>query len=276
MRSLPLISLSILILVACAPPGSTLAGTPRPSLSATGIIPAHTTAPALQPTIPVAQPTTPQLDANATPGSTLPLAEFPLANGTTWVYSYDAYDTSPANPTGITTATYLFTDKVIDTQSVPPFFVAHVQHVEHLVKAAPDWVDTGPIRPDEFWYVVNGQQVYTSPPPLDLTKIQLDDSFLAYAFPLVVGKSWCPYTYLKGVRVQDCTASGRKSVVSQESHITPAGDFTQCYKITEDFNSGGVTQWFCNGIGVVAEKYDHAGTRFGFQESLVNYSKGSP
>jgi hypothetical protein len=154
--------------------------------------------------------------------------------------------------------------------------VAHVQHEEHLVTAAPDWVDTGPIRPDEFWYVVKGQQVYASPQPVDLTNVQSDSSLLAYEFPLVVGRSWCPHAYLKGVKVQDCTASGKASVVSQESHITPAGDFTQCYKLTEDFNSGGVTQWFCNGVGIVAEEYDHAGTRFGFQESLVDYLNGSP
>jgi hypothetical protein len=215
-------------------------------------------------------------EGSASPDQSHTLAEFPLSKGTIWVYSYTEYEPTTTNPTQITKAAYLFTETILGTQSVPSYFIAHVQHEERLVKADPDWIYTESSRPKEFWYVVRGQQVYESALPLDLTNIQTDTLLLAFDFPLVLGKSWCPSIYVKGEKIQDCTASGRRTVANQESYQTPAGDFKQCYKLTEDFNSGGVTRWLCNGIGVVAEKYDHAGTRFGFQETLASFSRGSP
>jgi hypothetical protein len=44
----------------------------------------------------------------------------------------------------------------------------------------------------------------------------------------------------------------------------------------DQVNSGGVIQWFCEGVGRVASKYDHAGTRFGFSEELTAFTLGSP
>lgn len=204
------------------------------------------------------------------------LVDFPLAKGTTWVYSYLAYEPTTTNPTQIVTATYLFTETVIDTQTLLPYFVAHVQREERLVKAEPGWTYPKSSRPDELWYVVRGQQVYESFQPLDLSRVQTDSLFLAYDFPLATGRSWCPRTDIEGEQVQDCVAAGKRVVVSQEGYETPAGKFPQCYKITEDVNSGGVTRWFCHGVGVVAQRYDHAGTRFGFQQVLVSHSEGSP
>ena len=81
---------------------------------------------------------------------------------------------------------------------------------------------------------------------------------------------------MKGQKIQDCTSAGQRNVVSQESFETPAGRFDDCYQITENFNSGGVVRWLCSGVGLVAQKYDHAGTRFGFQQTLVSYSQGLP
>ena len=151
-----------------------------------------------------------------------------------------------------------------------------MQHAERLIQAPPDWPLTESSRPNEFWYLVKGQQVYESSQPVDPGKISTDTLTLAYEFPLALGRNWCPWAYVKGEKVQDCVAAGKRNVVSQESLDTPAGRFDNCYKITEDVNSGGVTRWLCKSIGVVALKYDHAGTRFGFQQTLVGYSKGSP
>ncbi len=68
--------------------------------------------------------------------------------------------------------------------------------------------------------------------------------------------------------------NGLRTVESRTSYTTPIGTFDDCYEISEEFNSGGVREWFCNGIGTVARKYDHSGTRFGFQDTLIRYSRG--
>jgi hypothetical protein len=75
--------------------------------------------------------------------------------------------------------------------------------------------------------------------------------------------------------VTDCTAAGRRTVASQGPYTTPAGEFSDCSQITEDYNSGGVTRWLCRGVGVVAQKYDHAGTRFGFWQVLIAFRPGA-
>ena len=222
----------------------------------------------------VGQPSTPAPSQTpASSDSSEALAEFPLAKGTTWAYAYVSYEPTTADPTQVMTATYLFTETVVDTQVTPPYFVAQVQREERLIQAPPDWPQTESSRPHEYWYIVKDRQVYESfQKPASI--IPTDTLTLAYDFPLALGRSWCPLKYMEGEKVQDCTA--KRTVVSQESYETPAGKFDNCYEITEDVNSGGVTQWFCKSIGVVAQKYDHGGTRFGFQQTLVSYSKGSP
>ncbi len=215
-----------------------------------------------------------QLATPASPDSNGASTEFSLADGTTWVYSYVTYEPTTTDSTQIMTATYLFTETVVDTKALPLYFVAHVQHEEQLVTADPNWTDASS-RPHEFWYVVQGQQVYESFQPLDLTHIQTDTLLMAYDLPLSIGKSWCPSLVVKGERAQDCP-TGQRTVVNRESYETPVGRFQECYQITEDVNSGGVTQWFCRGTGVVAQKYDHGGTRFGFQQTLIFYASHSP
>jgi hypothetical protein len=204
------------------------------------------------------------------------LVDFPLQNRTKWTYSYIEYESITNNPSQITTASYLFSETIVDTRWIAPFFIAHVRHEEQLVKADPDWNLTDSSRPTEWWYIVRGGEVYQSFQPLDMNRIQTVTLPLAFEFPLEPGRSWCPFIYIKGKKVTDCTSSGKRTVAGQENQQTPAGNFSKCYKITEDVNSGGVTRWLCTGVGLVAEKYDHAGTRFGYQKTLVSYSKGSP
>jgi hypothetical protein len=199
----------------------------------------------------------------------------PLANGTTWVYDYVEYEPA-GDPTQIITATYRMTETVVDTQSIDSYFVAHVRHTESVVTAPPDWPSDLSSRPTEFWYVVGDRQIYDSLQAIDSTGIHTDTMILAYDLPLAIGHSWCPSMETEGAQLQGCVANGKRTVVSQGSYDTLAGKFNVCYQVTEDFNSGGVTRWFCDGAGVVAQQYDHAGTRFGFQQTLVSYTPGSP
>ncbi len=219
--------------------------------------------------------TAPIVHASASPDPDPTSGDFPLTKGTTWVYSYEEYEPDPNTPTHTTTATFLITNTVTATQWVRSYFIAHVQHQENLIKADPGWGETGPRRAGEFWYVVDGQRVYESLQALDLAKFQPDYLPLVFDFPLTPGKRWCPQTILMGQKVLDCAYSGEISVGSPTSYNSEAGTFAQCYQLTQNFTSGPIIQWFCSGIGIVAEKYDHAGTRFGFRNNLLRYSRGS-
>lgn len=195
----------------------------------------------------------------------------PVAKGATWVYAYIPYEPAAADPTQIVTATYRLTETVVDTESASPYFVAHVQGTRSLVQAQPGWSGMTSDEPNEYWYLVRGQQIYQSFQKLDWASVQTDTLTLAYNLPLALNESWCPSSVVKGEPVQDCTAAGRRIVLDQGEYTTLAGRFDNCYQIVEQYNSGGVEWWFCKGVGVVAEAYDHAGTRFGFTQELVSY-----
>ncbi len=95
-----------------------------------------------------------------------------------------------------------------------------------------------------------------------------------YDFPLATDKSWCPHDPLPD-NVPSCRSNGLRTVQRQLSHATPAGTFGDCYEISEEYTSGGVWEWFCDGIGTVERKYDHSGTRFGFQYTLIGFRRGA-
>ncbi len=204
------------------------------------------------------------------------LTRLPLARGVTWVYAYVAYEPLAANPTQTVTATYRLTETVADTETASPYFVAHVQRTQSLVEAEPGWPNEVSSQPDEYWYLVRGHQVYQSFERLNWTDLPTATLTLAYDLPLAVGRSWCPNSLVKGEPVQNCITAGQRTVISHGSYVTPAGSFDDCYQIAEAINSGGVTRWFCTGIGIVAQVYDHAGTRFGFTQVLQAYVRGEP
>lgn len=204
------------------------------------------------------------------------LSEFPMAPGTTWVYTYTPYEPRPSDPTQIVTATYRMTETVVETETNPPFLFVRIQRETRLVSATPL---TGTTLPgDAFGYVISGTQVYQENRAVDPPAFDPDYSHLAYKFPLVDGKQWCPLQLdLKNPddpTAVHCEANGLKTVTALDAYQTPAGRFTECYEITEAYLSGGVTRWFCNGVGVVAAKYDHGGTRFGFEKTLLKYQAG--
>ncbi len=197
------------------------------------------------------------------------LGGFPFPVGTTWVYSRVQYDTVIGDPTQLITATNLITETVVRAEGIVLFQYFLYKQTASLVGAPSGWQDNSANFDREEWYHIDGKQIYSSPNGYPQSNL------LLYDFPLVVGKSWCPDqpppTYNP-----TCTAMGRHKVEKQTSYTTPFGTFDECYEISEDINSGGVTEWFCNGIGVVAHKYDHAGTRFGFEDTLIRFAKGSP
>jgi hypothetical protein len=204
---------------------------------------------------------------------------FPLEKGTTWVYSYEAYDTSPADPQQMIKASYQLTETIVETETVATNVIAHVKREHKLVKADTGWMDQSS-QPNEFWYVKNNQQLFQSNFPLDTSNIKTDQLILDYDFPLSIKSSWCLLPDSRNSNTpQDhtgCDFVGKRAVTDHGQYETPAGSFENCYDLMDIYNGGNIFQKFCDGVGIVFMKFDHAGSRFGFEQTLINFSKGTP
>jgi hypothetical protein len=254
------------------------------------------------PTQPAATPTqltlTPtQATAPPTPVSNS-VPELPLIPGQTWVHSSTEYTTlrtegkiaedeqgdyyyiEDAFGLKLITATFKITNTVVSTAVQNNYFVAQLSSEQAFVSATIDLDELatyGDINnywgllnsAATFWYVISGTQVFRQD-FLDLTAVE--DSFLEYVFPLSDFSGWYPDP---GQRQAEAIGyAGHRMVdpgVGFVNISVPAGDFEDCALIFTGFNSGPVFQYFCSGIGVVSEKYDHRGSRFGYETVLTNF-----
>jgi hypothetical protein len=205
--------------------------------------------------------------------------EFPLYKGTTWVYTYQAYEPSGSNIDSAVKATYQLTETVADVATNASYSVAHVVKEFELDNADVGWTgDFTSNQNEETWYVVDGEKIYSSNQPVEINKINVDNLNLTYDFPLSVNKVWCPMQFdLKNPNhkpITNCQFSGQREVTGQGSFESPAGKFKDCYYMTDHFNGGNIFQKFCVGVGIVSMKFDHMGTPFGFEQTLIRYSIG--
>ena len=217
--------------------------------------------------------------ASCSSQTTARLSEFPLENGTTWVYSYKTYEQSASDPSQITEAIYQLTESVIDVNISSSYFVSHVKKDYQLIRADAEWVG-GEFTAQqlEVWYVIQGNQVFSSRNYIDQENIQTNGLGLVYDFPLSLNKAWC--LFASDTKVQNdpvnCDFAGKRQVIAKTSYETPNETFEDCYDMIDYFNTGNFYQTFCNGIGVVFVTFDHGGTRFGFEQALIQYSTGAP
>lgn len=199
------------------------------------------------------------------------LSYYPLAEGTTWVYTYVPYEPQLADPTQLLTATYILTETVLETRSEAPYLFVKMRQDFQLVSE--NSLVYGQPQPSEFWYVISGTLVFKEGLALQRASFNPQSSELVYAFPLADRKQWCP-TQLKIETSIDvkCEALGKRMVVGgQGSYRVPAGKFDDCYKLAEIYDSGGVIHEFCNGVGVVKTVYDQTGSPFGYEKMLIDY-----
>ena len=203
---------------------------------------------------------------------------FPLETGTTRVYSYQAYNPSPEDPAQTVKAIYELTETIVDTETISSYLVVHVRRDRKLLSADPGWTQELSNQPDEFWYVRDDQRVFQSNLPLDTNNIKPDTLILDYQFPLSVRKSWCllPDSRNNPKEIAGCDFVGKREVTGHGTYQTPAGAFDNCYDIMDVYNGGNILQKFCDGVGIVFMKFDHAGTQFGFEQTLTKFSKGTP
>ena len=210
--------------------------------------------------------------------STIEASGFPLEKGTTWVYSYQAYNPSPLDPSQTIKATYELTETIVDTETISNYLVAHIRRERELINADADWTQEMSSQPDEFWYVQDGQRVFQSNFPLDTANIDPDQLVLDYEFPLSVRKKWCLLADSRNTpkAIAGCDFVGRREVTDHGRYESPAGSFENCYDLVDVFNGGNILQKFCDGVGIVFMKFDHSGTQFGFEQTLVRFSRGTP
>ena len=231
-------------------------------------------------TIPVASTPTPARGAGGLGLSAL-LKIFPLATGTRWVYTETTY-TQAGDPNQIIRAVTSIADQVADVQNLPPYYIAHIQRETSLVSADPGFLEYNGTKTSlgssEFWYILHAGRVYLSHERPDPTNLALDQLSEELDFPLTVGSSWCPNKIQKGsltpeaeTPVPCASSAGVRKVLAEESYTTQAGKFEPCYQMSDFYNSGSPIRVFCEGVGFVAEKYDHAGSRFGYSQELVQF-----
>jgi hypothetical protein len=204
-------------------------------------------------------------------------ADFNLSLGTSWVYLDTEYQSATSDPNLIITAQYQLTETVTEINTLKGLFVAHVHSEQKSIQVPVGWEPFSP--PGDFWYIVKSRQVFGTSDPGDLTKLDFDTLLLDFDFPLAVDHSWCPVRIdLKDPNrtpITNCDYAGKQTVLQESTYQVPAGKFEDCYQIDQASNGGDVFQWFCRGIGVVEVKFDHGGSRFGFEQKLTDYIKGS-
>jgi len=201
--------------------------------------------------------------------STSGLSEFPLAKGTTWVYAYETYEPGANDSNQTVKATYQITETVTDIAANSKYYIAHVQRQIVLFNADQGWTGTFFNVADEFWYVVDQRRVYQSEQPVDIANITFDKMGNIFDFPLELKKTWC-----SGNPASGCEGMGERQVTNVGSYASLSENFDDCYELIDSYNSGGVIQWFCKGVGVVSISYDHLGTPLGFSQKLIRFEKG--
>jgi hypothetical protein len=209
---------------------------------------------------------------------------FPITTGTSWSYTAVNYSQAGSDPDAIVTAITFIDERVVDTQSQPPYYITHIQRRTTLVKVDPGWwqYNEGPHSGNEdFWYVVQGGRVYLSHDRPDPARLKLELLSEEYNFPMAPGASWCPNKIQKGNLTPvpgtpvPCATAGARTVLSEGSYTTQAGSFDHCYQLSDFYESGGPLQVFCDGVGIVAVGYNQLGSQFGYSKWLVNFFRGS-
>lgn len=194
------------------------------------------------------------------------LGGFPFPPGTTWVYSEVEYQQVVGDPTATITATRLITETVTPIDGIAPSVSFRIKRDASVVSAPSDWDDAMSNGVSDSVYRIEGNQIFS------IFGESSQMRTLVYDFPFIVGKSWCPEQPLPD-DLPSCHENGLRQVENRTSYAALVGTFDECYDISEEYNSGGVREWFCNGIGVVAREFDHSGTREGFEDKLINYSR---
>jgi hypothetical protein len=222
--------------------------------------------------------------ASPTPEAFQPFLKiFPLVKGVTWVYSDTEYDSIPNKPMQTIQAVYEVSRQVLEVKREAGAYLAEVRQTVKNLSADEGWAETlrNPPRAHTFWYIVRENRVYSvNNLPADLNSIDYTALTLEFQFPMTQDAQWCPNSSMEknapdftGPTPYPCQYVGMRIIHKAGQQQTQVGSFKHCYQMGDVFNSGGIVQTFCDGAGIVAFKYDHGGTPFGFSWELTEFRR---
>jgi hypothetical protein len=193
----------------------------------------------------------------------LDVVPFPLAPASTWIYEYRAY-AQEAQAVWVVTETILAVEKHQET------LTAQVERIVKLQSGQPGPEFPMPPQSGTLWYILRGNNLYRQTGPLDLQKLS-DSATLEMVFPPESIPCWPLNENELGPLERG--AAGCRYLNSQiPAYETPAGTFDNCLELLTPYLGGGTRSVFCPKIGFVAEKFDHAGSPFGYELILIGYS----
>jgi hypothetical protein len=170
-------------------------------------------------------------------------ANFPLDLGSTWIYDYSAY-------TGASEAIWSVTDTIVAVTIRDGFLIAEVEQAAILKTGDTSSHHLNEPMVGHFWYLFDGVHLYKQTDEPD--PAHAADAWLELVFPL--------------------GGSGCRSVSGDPHPVElPAGKFEACLDLVTPYNSGPTFLTFCPGVGIVATRYDHSGSQFGYHSALTGY-----
>jgi len=207
--------------------------------------------------------------------------EFNLTKGTRRVYLYSEYEPAISDPTQIITAQFQLTQTVTGISRANGLILVDVLSEQKTIQMPAGLADYMPLPlTGDSWYIIKGRQGFETGDAVNPATIDTGTLPLTFDFPLSVNKSWCPFLIdLKDPThslKSNCDNGGKLTILQHTDYQVPAGKFEDCYQIKQCYNDGCFLEWFCTGVGVVESKYDHAGSRFGFEQVMTGYFKGTP
>lgn len=195
---------------------------------------------------------------------------FPVYPGTNWTYERIDYDRYLDQTF---TATYQISETVNDAQVKGSYYIAHLKGKKSLLAKDAGWTSPDDSKTYDFWYVLHAGLVFKTQQAPDLANLADINFDLVYRLPLVVNAAWCPG--LENLKSGlSCKISSLYTVLDMKPYQSKAGNFDGCYQIRQFFNTGSFFNWFCRGIGPVGKKFDHGGTPFGYNETLISFTRG--
>ncbi len=188
------------------------------------------------------------------------LDTLPFQPGTSWIYERTEYDQIPGS-TDVLTHTLLVTETAVSVQQQPPYTIIEMR------RQMPDTMFAS-TKDLSYWYILDGQTLYRQEGMLNVEKVT-DDGRIELVFPLTPGASWHSLPSLRDSDPKRQINSWLRRVERLETVETPAGAFEQCAYFTEVAAGNYMQTWYCPDVGFVQRRDDHAGTRFGYAETLI-------
>jgi hypothetical protein len=179
--------------------------------------------------------------------TTRSLELFPLHKGAFWVFDYSGYAYDER-------ASWKVIDTVISASVKTGFYIAEMKRTSILLSVETEkYFILAPDNRSRWWYLIDGGTVYNfveKPSPSDIERPGVE--------PILI-------LPLKEIN------EGHLIVDAPFDKVLSNDAAAACFQVISPALSGGTLNEFCHGVGYVYSKYDHSGTPYGFEMTLVDF-----